>query len=122
VVSADGVYITIGATNLLTGEALDLDAEGWRGSIFYVTSGPGSHVCQAVVEPCWRTAQLIVNHSLSSGVVGQRIQTAEALAVNATSKAWIGGSMSREWIDGVDAGDPDSVKTMPHCDIQIKAL
>ena len=122
VVSADGVYITIGATNLLTGEALDLDAEGWRGSIFYVTSGPGSHVCQAVVDPCWRTAQLIVNHSLSSGVVGQRIQTAEALAVDATSKAWIGGSMKREWIDGVDAGDPDSVKTMPHCDIQIKAL
>ena len=122
VVSSDGVYITIGATNLLTGKALDLDAEGWRGSIFFVTSGPGAHVCQAVIDPCWRTAQLIVDHSLASGVVGQRIRTAEALAVDATSKAWIGGSVKREWIDGVDAGDPDTIKTMPHCDIQIKAL
>lgn len=122
VLSADGVYITIVATNILTGEEVVLDAEGWRGSIFYVSSGPGGHVCQSVIDPCWRTAQLIVDHSLASGIVGQRIRTAEALAVDATSYAWIGGSVKREWLDGIDADDPDTIKTMPHCDLQVKAL
>jgi len=120
VLSANGVYITIGDTNLLTGEPLSLDDEGWRGSVFYVVKGSGNHVCQKDILPCWRPSALIIDHSLASGVAGRLLQTAEALGVDATSKAWIGGYAYRGWIDGIDADDPDSIKTMPHCDIQIK--
>ena len=120
VLSADGQDITIGETNLLTGEPLALDAAGWRGSIFYVTQGSGSHVCMRTVLPCWRPHALIVDHSVRSGVEGQVLKTATALGVDGTSKAWIGGFVKREWLGGINGGDPDTVKTMPHCDVQIR--
>lgn len=120
VLSADGVNITIGDTNLLTGEPLELDAAGWRGSVFYVTEGSGSHVCERTVLPCWRPHALIVDHSVKSGIEGRVVKTATALGVDETSKAWIGGFLKREWLGGIDGGDPDAIKTMPRCDLQIR--
>lgn len=118
VLSADGVNITIGGTNLKTGAALDLSGEGWRGSVFHPIRGAATRRCRDVLV-CDRPNALIVDHSQGSGEATRVLRTAVDLGVDATTRAWIGGFAPRLHVQ-LDTGDPDMGKYYPNLSIQMK--
>lgn len=111
-----GTVLSVNGTRVVVGLDQDVAAGALKGTVLYVDSGTGTHVCRDV-EVCDLVHALIVNDETTSA--GRVLTTATALTLDATSHI-VFGNFPYVLEGMVPSDDPDTVKQYIRAEIIAK--